>query len=173
MIKLIVSFVQLSFLLLSSSILLIGCNPRVDNVKTGFLNLNQYDPNLSGDGKSLALIVDQNGRPTIQLREVVSGNLLSLRYLSRNQPHSSPSLSWSGRYVAVITQRRNRRIVVIEDRVQGKLHQISLPHAISPIRISLSSDARQIAIQVFDKGKKRVMLFALKSIIEPDIIGFL
>ena len=44
------------------------------------------------------------------------------RHLNRNQPHSSPSLSWNGRYLAVIVQRGNRRMVLVEDRLSGRAH---------------------------------------------------
>ena len=44
--------------------------------------------------------------------------------LNRRQPHSSPSLSWNGRYLALITQRRQRRLAVIADRLTGRLHPL-------------------------------------------------
>ena len=67
----------------------------------------QQEPALSGDGSKLAVIVDQRGRPTVQLRNLRGGDRLPLRHLNRQQPHSSPSLSWNGRYLAVIIQRGN------------------------------------------------------------------
>ena len=75
----------------------------------GLLQRSQQDPALSGNGEMLAVIVDQRGRPTVQLRDLRDGKILPLRHFSRHQPHSSPSLSWNGRYLAVITQKGNRR----------------------------------------------------------------
>ena len=71
---------------------------------------------MSGNGEKLAFIVDYQGRPSVELRDLRNGNVLPLRHLSRNQPHSSPSLSWNGRYIAVIAQRGAKRLIIIEDR---------------------------------------------------------
>ena len=74
----------------------------------------------------LAVIVDQRGRPTVQLRDLRDGKILPLRHFSRHQPHSSPSLSWNGRYLAVITQKGNRRLTIIEDPLTGRIHPLPL-----------------------------------------------
>ncbi len=131
--------------------------------------MNQQDPSLSGNGKNLAIVVKQNGRSTVQLKDIQNGSILPLRHLSRNQPHSSPSLSWSGRYLAVITQRGNRRLAVIEDRLKGKFYRLRLTGQRDPIRLSIAPDARQLAIQMAYKGKLRVEMFDLTNMIEPDL----
>jgi len=91
-----------------------------------------------------------------------------LRHLSRNQPHSSPSLSWNGRYIAVIAQRGNRRLAIIEDRLTGRSHKLPIPGERTPVRLSLAPDGSQLALQVAEKGKWRVELFDLRDKIEPD-----
>ena len=91
-----------------------------------------------------------------------------MRHLSQYQPHSSPSLSWNARYLAVLAQLGNRRIAIIEDRVTGRMHRLSIPGKRTPIRISLSPDARQLAIQVAAKGQWRIHLYDLRGTIEPD-----
>ena len=123
---------------------------------------------MSGNGEKLALIVDYQGRASVQLRDLRNGNILPLRHLSRNQPHSSPALSWNGRYIAVIAQRQSRRLVIIEDRLTGRSHYLQIPRERIPLRLSLSPDASQIAIQHADKGKWRIELFDLSKKIEPD-----
>ncbi len=148
---------------------LCSCAREVQRIPKGFLSLNQRDPALSGNGKKLALIVDQNGRPTVQLKDLRNGNIVPLRYLSRHQPHTSPSLSWSARYVAAITQRGNKRLGVIEDRLTGTVHKLLIPGNRIPIRLSLAPDGRQLAIQVADKGKWRVEIFDLSRKIDPDL----
>lgn len=129
------------------------------------------DPAISGNGSVLALIVDQRGRPTVQLRDLRSDQPLALRHLSSQQPHSSPSLSWNGRYLAVITQRGNRRMALIEDRLTGRAHPLRLPGNHDPVRLSLAPDAQQLAIQVADRGRWRVEMLDLRSVLEPDRPG--
>ena len=154
--------------LLIGCIFLCSCTGRVQRIKGQFEQRNQQDPALSGNGEKLAFIVNYNGRPSVQLRDLRNGNLLPLRHLSRNQPHSSPSLSWNARYVAVIGQRGNRRLAIIEDRLTGRSHQLPIPGERIPIRLSLAPDGRQLALQVAERGQWRVELFDLSQKIEPD-----
>ena len=145
-----------------------SCTNTVERASGGILQRSQQDPALSGNGEMLAVIVDQRGRPTVQLRDIQNGKILPLRHFSRHQPHSSPSLSWNGRYLAVITQRGNRRLMIIEDRLSGRVHPLPLPGGRDPVRLSLAPDARQVALQVADQGHWRVELFDLSQILEPD-----
>lgn len=114
------------------------------------------------------MIVDQRGRPTVQLKDLRSGGPLPLRHLNRHQPHSSPSLSWNGRYLALITQRGQRRLAVVLDRLNGRLHPLPLPGGRDPIRLSLAPDARKLALQVADQGQWRVEVLDLSELLEPD-----
>ncbi len=134
----------------------------------GLLGRSQQEPALSGDGRLLAVVTERRGRPTVQLRSVQGGRSLDLPQLNRHQPHSSPSLSWNGRYLAAITQRGQRRLAVIVDRLTGRLHPLPLPGGRDPLRLSLSPDARQIALQVADQGQWRVEVLDLSSLLEPD-----
>ena len=156
------------FFCLISCICLCGCVTRVDRIQGQFEIKNQEDPALSGDGEKLALIVDYNGRPTIELRDLRNGKILPLRHFSRNQPHSSPSLSWNARYVAVIAQRGNRRLAIIEDRVSGRSHQFPIPGQRIPVRLSLAPDGSQLALQLAEKGQWRIELFDLRQKMELD-----
>ncbi|WP_320673485.1 hypothetical protein [Prochlorococcus sp. MIT 1341] len=159
--KFLISFV-LSFGLSSCTSSLEG------SISDGFIQSKQ-EPALSGNGEKLAFIIDKLGRPTIQLRDIKSGQIHSLRHFSRNQPHSSPSLSWSGRYLAVIIQRGNRRLVTIEDRLTGKLYSFPLIGERTPIRVNLSPDASTLAIQLAHQGKWKVEVFDLRHFLSPDI----
>ncbi len=147
---------------------LCSCMGRVERIQASFGTRNQQDPALSANGDNLALIVDYNGRPSVQLRDLRNGKILPLRHLSRNQPHSSPSLSWNARYVAVIGQRGNRRLAIIEDRVTGRSHQLVMPRDRIPVRLSLAPDGSQLALQVIEKGQWRIELFDLRKKIELD-----
>ena len=156
------------FVYVVGCIALCGCMGKVDRIQGQFPMLNQHDPALSGDGKTLALIVDFNGRSSLQLRDLRNGKILPLRHFSRNQPHSSPSLSWNARYVAGIAQRGTRRLAILEDRLTGRIHYFPIPGERIPIRLSLAPDGSQLAIQVAEKGKWRIELFDLSQKIEPD-----
>ena len=147
---------------------LCSCGVRVNRFQDALVIRSQQDPALSANGDFLAMIIDYNGMPTVQLRDLRSGQLIKLRHLSRNQPHSSPSLSWNGRYLALIVQRGNQRLAMIEDRLTGRKHKLLTPGERIPVRLSLSPDARQLAIQMADRGKWRVELFDLDKTIEPD-----
>ncbi len=141
---------------------------KVDKISNQPLGLSQQDPALSGDGEKLAVIVDKNRRPSVQLKDLRNGRIIPLRYLSRHQPHSSPSLSWNGRYLAVIAQRGNRRLPIIEDRITGRIHQLTIPGEHVPIRLSLAPDGGQLALQYADNGTWRVRIFNLTNMLEPD-----
>ncbi len=150
---------------------LASCSTSVKTAPSlGVFKQNQRDAALSGNGENLAIIVDQQGRATVQVQDLRQGKFLPTRHLNRYQAHGSPSLSWTGRYLAVIIQRNNRREVIIEDRTKGRLHRIQLPINRDPIRVSLSPDARQIAIQSSIQGKWRVEVFDLRQKIDADVV---
>lgn len=148
---------------------LVGCAPTSsDRADGGLTERQQQDPAISGNGRFLAVISDMRGRPTVQLRDLSNGGILPLPQLKRHQPHSSPSLSWNGRYVALISQRGQRRLAVVADRLTGRVHQLPLPGGRDPIRLSLSPDARQLALQVASQGQWRVELLDLRDLLEAD-----
>lgn len=151
--------------------MLMGCGPEARRAPGGWSDLQQQEPAISGSGNLLAVIVEQRGRPTVQLRDLRSGQLLATRHLNRHQPHSSPSLSWNGRYLAVITQRGNRRMALIEDRLTGRAHPIRPPGNHDPVRLSLSPDAQQLAMQVSDRGRWQLELLDLSGVLEADRPG--
>ncbi|QNI95525.1 hypothetical protein SynA15127_02462 [Synechococcus sp. A15-127] len=145
-----------------------ACGSRQEQAAGGLMDRSQEDPALSGDGRFLAVISPQRGRPTVQLRSLSDGRLLPLPSLKRHQPHSSPSLSWNGRYLALVTQRGRRRLAVVADRLNNRLHPLPLPGGRDPVRVSLSPDARQLALQVAEQGRWRVELLDLSDLLEPD-----
>ena len=155
-------------LILLTSLVLVGCNGRSERVGDALLASNQESPALSGSGEWLAVVSDRRGRPTVQLRRLSDGSIVSVPQLSRHQPHSSPSLSWNGRYLAAITQRGRRRLAVVTDRLNGRMHPLPLPGGRDPVQLSLAPDAQQIALQVTDQGRWRVEVLDLSDLLEPD-----
>lgn len=105
------------------------------------------------------------------LQEQPSGRIIPLRHFQNHQPHSSPSLSWNGRYVAALVQQGNQRLPLIEDRATGALHRLPLPADRTAVRLSLAPDARRLALQVAQGGQWRVQLFELSGLLEPDLPG--
>ena len=136
-----------------------------------FNDNSRQEPALSGQGRFLASVVDRGGRATLLLQEQPSGRIVPLRHFQNRQPHSSPSLSWNGRYVAALVQQGNQRLALIEDRANGNLHRLPLPADRTAVRLSLSPEARQLAVQVAQAGQWRVQLFDLRSLLEPDLPG--
>jgi hypothetical protein len=119
---------------------------------------NRQDPALSGDGRVLASVVERGGRDTLLLQEQPSGRELPLRHLRRFQPHRSPSLSWNGRYVAVLIQQGN-----------GNLLRFPLPGDQEVERLSLAPSGRRLALEVVHNGINRVQVFDLANQLEPDL----
>ena len=113
------------------------------------------------------MISELRGRPTVLLRNE-NGSIQPVPQLRSHQPHSSPSLSWNGRYLALITQRGQRRLAIVLDRLNGRLHPLPLPGGRDPIRLSLAPDARKLALQVADQGQWRVEVLDLSEMLEPD-----
>ena len=155
-------------LILLAILALLGCNGRSERAGGALLGTSQQAPALSGSGEWLAVVSDRGGRPTVQMRRLSDGSVVSVPQLSRHQPHSSPSLSWNGRYLAAITQRGRRRLAVVTDRLNGRIHPLPLPGGRDPVQLSLAPDAQQIALQVTDKGRWRVELLDLSDLLEPD-----
>jgi len=112
--------------------------------------------------------VPRGGRETVLLQEQASGRVVPLRPLMRHQPHRSPSLSWNGRYLAVLVQWGNRPTAVIADRLTGRLLPLPLPGEGDPERLSLAPDARRLAVERLRSGQRRIELFDLGGLIEPD-----
>jgi hypothetical protein len=94
--------------------------------------------------------------------------VLPLPQLERLQPHRSPSLSWNGRYLALLVQQGARRMAVILDRATGRLHRLALPGDQDPAALSLSPEGRRIAIELVRNGRSRVQVLDLASLLEPD-----
>jgi hypothetical protein len=113
-------------------------------------------------------VIKRNGRDTVMLQEMASGRPLPLRHLRRLQPHSSPSLSWNGRYLAVLVQNGPRRLAVIEDRATGRLHPLPMPGGIEPRRLSLAPDGRRIALELVRQGRTQVRILDLSTLLEAD-----
>ena len=59
-------------------------------------------------------------------------------------------------------------MAVIEDIVTGRLHHLRIPGELEPVRLRLSPDGQQVAIQLATKGKWRVEMFNLNQLLEAD-----
>ena len=154
--------------------LLAACSPLTLGLRrqparpTGLGGETREQPALSGDGRLLASLVERGGRTTVLLQERVSGRVLPLPQLRNRQPHSSPSLSWRGRYLALLVQRGPNREPVVLDRATGQLHPLPLPAGRLPLQLSLAADGRRLAIDLLDNGQRRVELFDLGGLLEPE-----
>lgn len=117
----------------------------------------------------LASLVERGNGVTVVLQEQPSGRWLPLQHLRGHQPHSSPSLSWNGRYLAVLVRQGSGRVAVIEDRASGRLHRLQLAGIREPERLSLAADGRRLAVEQLDGGRPQLRLFDLSGLLEPDL----
>lgn len=130
---------------------------------------DRQDPALSGNGRWLASLVQQNGTPTLLLQEQPSGRRVPLPHLRGLTPHRSPSLSWNGRYLALLVHQGPRPLVVVEDRASGRLHRLPLFAGLQPERVSLAPDGRRLAVASVGQWRPRVQLFDLSGLLEADL----
>lgn len=129
---------------------------------------NRQEPALSGNGQWLASVIERNGRLSLLLQRQPDGQVVPLRHIRGHEPHSSPALSWNGRYVAALMQQGNQRVPVIEDRASGQFHRIQIPGDRTPVKLSLSPDGQRLALELVQGGQRRVQLFDLSGMLEPD-----
>lgn len=102
------------------------------------------------------------------LQEQASGRVVPLGPLQRHQPHRSPSLSWNGRYLALVAQWGPRPTALILDRRTGRLVPLRLPGEGDPERISLAPDGRRLAVERLRAGRRRIEVLDLGPLLEPD-----
>ena len=135
----------------------------------GFLDAsNRQEPALSGNGQWLATVIERNGRLSLLLQRQPDGQMVPLRHIRGHEPHSSPALSWNGRYVAALLQQGSQRVPVIEDRASGQLLRIPLPGDRTAEKLSLAPDAQRLALELVQGGQRRVQVFDLSGMLEPD-----
>lgn len=129
---------------------------------------SRQEPALSGNGQWLASVVERRGRKALVLQRQPDGQIVPLRHIRGREPHSSPALSWNGRYVAALVQQGPRRLPVIEDRLSGQLHRLPLPGDRTAVTLSLAPDGQRLALELLQNGQRRVELFDLSGMLEPD-----
>ena len=168
---------RLSLLLITLALLLLGlggcdANSLVSRraaPSSGVSPANRSEPSLSGNGRLLASLIEQDGRQRIILQEQRTGRQLPLPHWRGHTPHGSPNLSWNGRYLAGLVQQGDRRRIVVDDRLSGRLWRLSLPEGGEPQRLSLAPDGQRLAVEMLRDGKRQVRLFALNGMLEPDL----
>ncbi|MFM7549698.1 MAG: Tol biopolymer transporter periplasmic protein [Cyanobacteriota bacterium] len=133
-----------------------------------FAASSRQEPALSGNGQWLASVIERNGRLSLLLQRQPDGQVVPLRQIRGHEPHSSPSLSWNGRYVAVLVQQGPQRLPVIEDRASGQLLRLPLPGDRTAVKLSLAPDAQTLALELVQAGQRQLQLFDLSGLLEPD-----
>ena len=134
-------------------------------------NESKYRQALSGDGRILAYLIEEDENKRIKVKDLRTGRLLRLRHLSRYQDPSSTSLSWHGRYIAIITQIGGRRLAVIEDLIGGKFYRIPYYADANPISLSLSPEAKMLTIQFKSNQRSFLEFFDLTNTLKPDLLS--
>jgi hypothetical protein len=165
------SLIQLALLLLLSGCSFFDLGVRRPAPSAGFAASNRSEAALSGDGRLLASLIEQDGRLRMILQDQSSGSLLPLRHWRGHTPHGSPALSWNGRYLAGLVQQGPQRQVVVDDRLSGRLWRLPLPGGAEPQRLSLAPDGQRLAVEVLRDGQRQVQVFGLDGVLEPDLPG--
>lgn len=146
----------------------LGLGNRRAAPSAGLAAANRSDPALSGDGRLLASLIEQDGRLRMILQEQDSGRQLPLRHWRGHTPHGSPALSWNGRYLAGLVQQGSQRRVVVDDRLSGRFWRLPLVGGGEAQRLSLAPDGQRLAVEVLRDGQRQVQVFALDGVLEPD-----
>ncbi|QVL54323.1 MAG: Tol biopolymer transporter periplasmic protein [Cyanobium sp. M30B3] len=149
----------------------LGPGARRAAPSAGLAAANRNEPAISGDGRLLASLIEQDGRLRMLLQEQGSGRQLPLRHWRGHTPHGSPALSWNGRYLAGLVQQGSRRRVVVDDRLSGRLWRLPLVGGGEPQRLSLAPDGQRLAVEMLRDGQRQVQVFALDGVLEPDLPG--
>lgn len=161
--------------LLAINLVLVGCGDlglhrrRAGPTGLALGGQDREQPALSGQGEWLASVIERHGRQTVMMQAQPSGSELPLAALRRFEPHDSPSLSWNGRYLALVGQEGSGRRVLIFDRASGRLLRLQLPGDLQPEQLSLTPDARRLALAGTARGRRLVQIFDLANLIEPDL----
>jgi hypothetical protein len=161
--------------LLAVNLVLVGCGDlgwhrrRAGPAGLAFGGIDREQPALSGQGEWLASVVQRHGRQTVMMQAQPSGSEVPLAALRRFEPHDSPALSWNGRYLALVGQEGSRRRVLILDRANGRLLRLQFPGDLQPEQLSLTPDARRLALVGVTRGRRLVQVFDLANLIEPDL----
>ncbi|MEB3271882.1 MAG: Tol biopolymer transporter periplasmic protein [Synechococcus sp.] len=154
-------------------IALAGCDLSVRSRRSagpdGLFDRNREDPALSDGGRLLASLLSRGGRSRLVLQEQPSGRELSIGPLDRWSQHRSPGLSHNGRYLAVLVHQGERSLAVLWDRASGALHRFPLPAGEEAERLSLSPDARHLALAIRRDGRPSLRLFDLAGLLEADL----
>lgn len=151
--------------------LISGCGPlaRPAPPVAAGADAERLEPDLSGDGRLLVTVVRQGDQQRLLLQALPDGQTLPLGRLERLAPHHSPSLSWNGRYLAVIAQQGASRVPLVLDRLTGRLHRLPLPAGAEAGSLSLAPDGQRLAIGLIEGGQPRLRLLSLSGLLEPDL----
>jgi len=155
---------------LSICFCLSSCYSANYTLRKTFTGLNKFNPAFSGDGSKLAFLSENNGQRKLWLEEVSTSRNLAIRHLLRYKPYASPSLSWSGRYIAIICEFQGRKIVLIEDRIAGKFYKIPTPIHLKMETISLSPDGSKLVISHKKNNRIYLKFIDLSKTLASDYI---
>lgn len=161
--------------LLAINLLVVGCGDlgltrrRAGPAGLALGGHDREQPALSGHGEWLVSVLERNGRQALIMQAQPSGAEVPLPSLRRFEPHESPSLSWNGRYLALVGQHGGKSRALILDRASGRLLTLQFPGDLHPEQLSLAPDGRRLAIAGIARGRRLVQVFDLANLIEPDL----
>lgn len=159
-------------LIFSLTGLLVSCNSS--NIPIGPASLNsrytEEQPNLSGNGRFLALVSNRNGIHQLLVYDLQEQRFIAIPRLNRADTIAeSPSLSYTGRYIAYLTSDQGRPVVGLYDRATQQ-SQILTPIYRGWIRNpSISPDGRYVVFETASRGQWDIEVLDRGPNIELDI----
>lgn len=159
-------------LCLSLISLVVSCG--YNDVPIGPTSLNsrytEQQAALSGNGRLLAFVSNRNGSHQILLYNLEQQQFVNTPRLNRPETIvESPSLSYTGRYIAYITSDQGRPVVALYDRITQQ-SQILTPTYRGWVRNpSISPDGRYVVFETASRGQWDIEVLDRGPEIELDI----
>jgi Tol biopolymer transport system component len=130
----------------------------------------EEQPALSGNGRFLALISHRNNTHQLLVYDLQQQSFISTPGLNRRETIiESPSLSYTGRYIAYLTSDQGRPVVALYDRATQQ-SQIATPTYRGWVRNpAISPDGRYIVFETAARGQWDIEVLDRGPNIELDI----
>jgi Tol biopolymer transport system component len=152
--------------------LIVSCSSSDIPIGSSSLNsrYTEEQPALSGNGRLLVFVSSRNGSQQLLVYDLLSSQFISIPRLNRPETIvESPSLSYTGRYIAYLTSDQGRPVVGLYDRATQN-SEILTPIYRGWVRNpSISPDGRYVVFETASRGQWDIEVLDRGPNVELDI----